>query len=108
MSRETPPYPLPGSAGVEDAVEDAGGTRRLPGGRKAGNKDNTNAMTAEQHASEGRHNVASSRHRSPAGGAGAGLSIVVRVYNEAAGLAELHARINAVATALRDERGLAC
>src|SRR5713226_7597842 len=65
-------------------------------------------MTAEQHGSERRHNVASSRHRSPAGGAGAGLSIVVPVYNEAAGLAQLHARISAVATALRGERGLAC
>src|SRR5260370_41628625 len=86
MSRETPPYPLPGSAGVSAERDDAGETPSLPGGRKAGNKDNTNAMTAEQHASEGRHNVASSRHRSPAGGAGAGLSIVVPVYNEAAGL----------------------
>ena len=66
------------------------------------------AMTAEQHASEGRHNVASSRHRSPVGGAGAGLSIVVPVYNEAAGLVQLHGRIIAVAAALRDERGLAC
>ncbi len=65
-------------------------------------------MTAEQHASEGQHNVASSRHRFLAGSAGAGLSIVVPVYNEAAGLAQLHARISAVAAALRDERGLAC
>ncbi len=65
-------------------------------------------MMAEQHASEGRHNVATSKHRSPAGGAGAGLSIVVPVYNEAAGLAQLHAWISTVAAALRDERGLAC
>jgi polyisoprenyl-phosphate glycosyltransferase len=65
-------------------------------------------MTAEQHASEGRHQVANSKHRSPARGAEAGLSIVVPVYNEAAGLAQLHARIGAVAAALRDARGLAC
>jgi polyisoprenyl-phosphate glycosyltransferase len=65
-------------------------------------------MTAEQHASEGRHNVASSLHRRPAGGAGAGLSVVVPVYNEAAGLAQLHARLTAIAAALRNERGLAC
>src|SRR5258706_6286950 len=65
-------------------------------------------MTAEQHASEGQHNVASSRHRFLAGSAGAGLSIVVPVYNEAAGLAQLHARISAVSLALRHERGLAC
>src|SRR5262245_22398057 len=65
-------------------------------------------MTAEQHASEGQHNVASSRHRFPAGSTGVGLSIVVPVYNEAAGLAQLHARVGAVAAALRGERGLAC
>jgi hypothetical protein len=47
-------------------------------------------MTADQHASDGRHNVTGSRHRSMAAGAGAGLSIVVPVYNEAAGLAQLH------------------
>src|SRR6202521_4757571 len=41
-------------------------------------------------------------------GAGAGLSIVVPVYNEAAGLAGLHGRISAAATKLADERGLAC
>src|SRR5258707_5265654 len=72
-----------------------------------GGRDDTKAMTAEQHASEGRHNVASSGHRRPAGSAGAGLSIVVPLYNEAAGLAQLHARISAVAAALRRERGLA-
>src|SRR5215468_9653924 len=66
------------------------------------------AMTAEQHASQGRHNVAGSKHRSPAAGADAGLSIVVPVYNEAAGLAQLHARVSAVAAALQRERGLAC
>jgi glycosyltransferase involved in cell wall biosynthesis len=38
----------------------------------------------------------------------AGLSIIVPVYNEAAGLAALHARIAEVARALRRTRGLAC
>ena len=38
----------------------------------------------------------------------AGLSIIVPVYNEAAGLASLHARIAEVARALRRTRGLAC
>jgi polyisoprenyl-phosphate glycosyltransferase len=65
-------------------------------------------MRPEQYDSPGRHNVATSRHRSSAGGAAAGLSIVVPVYNEAAGLAQLHARITGVAAALRDRRGLAC
>jgi polyisoprenyl-phosphate glycosyltransferase len=37
-----------------------------------------------------------------------GLSIVVPVYNEAAGLAALHARLADVAAALGSERGLAC
>ncbi|MBO0751659.1 MAG: glycosyltransferase, partial [Bradyrhizobiaceae bacterium] len=46
--------------------------------------------------------------RAPAGDAGAGLSIVVPVYNEAAGLAQLHAAISAAAARLRKERGLAC
>jgi glycosyltransferase involved in cell wall biosynthesis len=36
------------------------------------------------------------------------LSIVVPVYNEAAGLAQLHARISAVAAKLQASRGLAC
>jgi polyisoprenyl-phosphate glycosyltransferase len=65
-------------------------------------------MRPDQYDSPGRHNVATLRHRSSAGGAAAGLSIVVPVYNEAAGLAQLHARISAVAAALRDRRGLAC
>jgi glycosyltransferase involved in cell wall biosynthesis len=38
----------------------------------------------------------------------AGLSIIVPVYNEAAGLARLHVRIAEVARGLRDTRGLAC
>src|ERR1700731_2500118 len=38
----------------------------------------------------------------------AGLSIIIPVYNEAAGLASLHARIAEVAQALRRARGLAC
>jgi polyisoprenyl-phosphate glycosyltransferase len=52
--------------------------------------------------------VTSARQRGPAGGSGSGLSIVVPVYNEAAGLAQLHAGISAVAARLRKERGLAC
>src|SRR4051794_8274499 len=54
--------------------------------------------------------------RAAAAGAGAGalrtadvgLSIVVPLYNEAAGLAALHARICEVARRLRETRGLAC
>src|SRR5215470_3142364 len=38
----------------------------------------------------------------------AGLSIIVPVYNEAAGLASLHAHIAEVARALRQARSLAC
>ncbi len=38
----------------------------------------------------------------------AGLSIVIPVYNEAAGLAQLHGRLCAVAARLRAARGLAC
>lgn len=41
-------------------------------------------------------------------GASAGLSIIVPVYNEAAGLARLHGEIAEVARSLRDTRGLAC
>jgi polyisoprenyl-phosphate glycosyltransferase len=37
-----------------------------------------------------------------------GLSIVVPLFNEAAGLTPLHARLNALATALRQRYGLAC
>jgi glycosyltransferase involved in cell wall biosynthesis len=37
-----------------------------------------------------------------------GLSIVVPLYNEAAGLALLHARLSALATALRQRYGLPC
>jgi glycosyltransferase involved in cell wall biosynthesis len=43
-----------------------------------------------------------------AGDADAGLSIIVPVYNEAAGLAQLHERIGEVAARLRAGRGLAC
>jgi polyisoprenyl-phosphate glycosyltransferase len=69
------------------------------------------AMTADQKASQGRHDA--ERHEladatGRTGSAGAGLSIVVPVYNEAAGLPQLHAGITAVAAALRKERGLAC
>src|SRR5258707_247066 len=51
------------------------------------------------------------RHPAAGGGdshAAAGLSIVVPVYNEAAGLAALHARICTIAAALAAARGLAC
>jgi glycosyltransferase involved in cell wall biosynthesis len=43
----------------------------------------------------------------PRGGAEAGLSIVVPVFNEAAGLPSLHSRIAEVARRLRETRGLA-
>ncbi|HVX91604.1 MAG TPA: glycosyltransferase family 2 protein [Xanthobacteraceae bacterium] len=43
-----------------------------------------------------------------AGGAEAGLSIVVPVFNEAPGLARLHDRLAEVARGLREQRGLAC
>jgi glycosyltransferase involved in cell wall biosynthesis len=67
-----------------------------------------NAMTADQNASQGRYEMTNARRRGPAGGAGSGLSIVVPVYNEAAGLPQLHAGISAVAAKLQRERGLAC
>ena len=38
----------------------------------------------------------------------AGLSIVVPVYNEAAGLPRLHADLTEVARRLREQRALAC
>jgi polyisoprenyl-phosphate glycosyltransferase len=65
-------------------------------------------MRPNQYDSLGRHDVATSRRCSPEGSAAAGLSIVVPVYNEAAGLAQLHGRISAVVAALRERRGLAC
>jgi polyisoprenyl-phosphate glycosyltransferase len=58
--------------------------------------------------SAGRESAALATRRHPAGSAVAGLSIVVPVYNEAAGLAQLHARIGEVAARLHAERGLAC
>jgi glycosyltransferase involved in cell wall biosynthesis len=48
------------------------------------------------------------KRRGSAGDAGDGLSIVVPVYNEAAGLPQLHAGISAVAAELRKEHGLVC
>ena len=42
------------------------------------------------------------------GGAESGLSIVVPVYNEAAGLAQFHARLLEVTRVLRGKRGLVC
>jgi len=65
-------------------------------------------MAPDQCTPQGRDNIGTATHRSPAGSAGDGLSIVVPVYNEAAGLVQLHARIGAVAAALRAGRGLAC
>src|ERR1700730_13446443 len=65
-------------------------------------------MAPDQYAPPGRDNVGTGTRRTPAGSAGAGLSIVVPVYNEAAGLAQLHARISAVAAKLQASRGLAC
>jgi glycosyltransferase involved in cell wall biosynthesis len=46
--------------------------------------------------------------RHPAAGGVGGMSIVIPVYNQAAGLAALHARVCAIAAALAAERGLAC
>jgi glycosyltransferase involved in cell wall biosynthesis len=48
------------------------------------------------------------RDRQPADGAAQGLSIVVPLYNEAATLERLHARLVEVAKRLRETRGLAC
>src|ERR1700733_8093627 len=44
----------------------------------------------------------------PGAGASAGLSIVVPLYNEAAGLPGLHRRICAVGARVAAERGLTC
>jgi glycosyltransferase involved in cell wall biosynthesis len=44
----------------------------------------------------------------PRGPAGAGLSIVIPVYNEARNLPQLHERITEVARRLKETRGLAC
>jgi glycosyltransferase involved in cell wall biosynthesis len=65
-------------------------------------------MTPEQRDFKGRDNTGAATRRNPAGSAVAGLSIVVPVYNEAAGLAQLHERIGKVAARLHTERGLAC
>jgi polyisoprenyl-phosphate glycosyltransferase len=45
---------------------------------------------------------------SPAGGSTAGLSIIVPVFNEAAGLAEFHSDLSAAVRALAAARGLIC
>jgi glycosyltransferase involved in cell wall biosynthesis len=63
-------------------------------------------MAPDQRDFKGRDNATT--RRNPAGSAVAGLSIVVPVYNEAAGLAQLHARIDEVAARLHAERGLGC
>lgn len=49
----------------------------------------------------------SARNPAPAKRAGAGLSIVVPLFNESAGLATLHQRLVAAAKALKKSRGLA-
>ncbi|HEY8267742.1 MAG TPA: glycosyltransferase family 2 protein [Xanthobacteraceae bacterium] len=49
----------------------------------------------------------SARNAAPAKRAGAGLSIVVPLFNESAGLATLHQRLVTAAKALRKSRGLA-
>src|SRR5260221_2277353 len=63
-------------------------------------------MAPDQCAPPGGDNVGTGTRRNPAGSAG--LAIGVPVYNEAAGLAQLHARISAVTAKLRASRGLAC
>src|SRR5262245_16292633 len=84
----------------------------LCGRRPGGSRDEMKAMTADQCASQRGHEVTDTvtdtRRRVPAGGAGSGLSIVVPVYNEAAGLPQLHAAISAAAAALHQDRGLSC
>jgi polyisoprenyl-phosphate glycosyltransferase len=65
-------------------------------------------MASDQYALRGVDSVRTATDSSPAGDASAGLSIVVPVHNEAAGLAQLHARISAVAAALHNQRGLVC
>ena len=57
----------------------------------------------------GSHPIESSKGPAAAAdGAAAGLSIVVPVFNESAGLEHLHERISAVARTLQRTRGLAC
>jgi polyisoprenyl-phosphate glycosyltransferase len=65
-------------------------------------------MAPDQSVPQGRENTGTATHRNPAGSAVGGLSIVVPVYNEAAGLAQLHTRISAVVAKLHAERGIAC
>src|SRR5262247_3272748 len=59
-------------------------------------------------ATEARTRTAGSGDRARSRGAEVGLSIVVPVLNEAAGLAALHARIAEVARRLAETRGLKC
>src|SRR5262249_6504417 len=73
-----------------------------------GLRHNVTAMAPDQCTPQGRDNMETATYRSPAGSAGDGLSIVVPVYNESAGLVQLHARTGAVATALHAGGGLAC
>src|SRR5882757_8445134 len=64
-------------------------------------------MAPEQRELKERDSKTATR-RNPAASAVAGLSIVVPVYNEAGGLAQLHGRISEVAARLHNERALAC
>jgi glycosyltransferase involved in cell wall biosynthesis len=77
-----------------------GRRRKVKDAARKGAKDNAkeHAMTA----------TALQRANEKADAAKAGLSIIVPVYNEAAGLASLHARLAEVARALRQARSLAC
>ena len=77
-------------------------------GLSIGRKDDVKAMAPEQRAPPGREILGTATRRNPAENADAGLSIVVPVYNEAAGLAQLHERIGEVAARLHAGRGVAC
>ena len=62
-------------------------------------------MAPQRHDGRGReHDRAAAGHHEGAGG----LSIIVPVYNEAAGLPKIHDQICAMAVKLHAERGLAC
>jgi glycosyltransferase involved in cell wall biosynthesis len=66
------------------------------------------AMVPDQRPPQEQDDAVTGTRLNTVGSADAGLSVVVPVYNEAVGLAQLHARIGAVAAALRAGRGLAC
>src|SRR5215475_12222397 len=69
--------------------------------RGANGREPTRLMSEPRNMVERRRPVAPSE-------AAVGLSIVVPLFNEAGGLAGLHARISEVARRLRATRGLAC